>query len=181
MTGGKTGIRSALFVLPGPALVAALLVLFGVSQGVLADEAADRRALEAAAQAWTKAFNARNADGLLALTTEDVVLLVPDMPPISGRGAARRFVQRALGAAKGQLTNATKEIVIAGDVAWRVAALAHELPDREIAGRGQSLEVWKRVRGQWKIHRQMSSGLLVAPRLAPRPVPSEPVPDNPVD
>lgn len=159
---------------------AALLLLLGFSQGAIADETADRRALEAAAQAFTKAFNARNAEGLLAVTTEDVILLVPDTPPISGREPAREFLQRALGTAKGQLTNVTKEIVTAGDVAWRIAALAHQLPTGEVPRRGQSLEIWKRAGSGWKLHRQMSSGLIAQPRVT-RPDPSQPVLDKPVD
>jgi ketosteroid isomerase-like protein len=157
----------------------ALSLLLGISPIALGDEAADRAALEAATQAWIKAFNARDADALAALTTEDVVLLDPTLPPVSGREAARGAWQQALGAAKGQVTNATKEAVIAGDVAWRIGALAHKLPNGEVVSRGQSLEIWKRVNGQWKIHRQMSSTILAQPKLLPRPIPSEPVLDTP--
>jgi ketosteroid isomerase-like protein len=159
----------------------ALGLLLGISPLALADEAADRAALEGAAQAWIKAFNARDDDALAALTTEDVVLLDPSVAPVSGREAARHAWQQALSAARGQVTTATKEAVIAGDIAWRIAALAHKLPNSDVASRGQSLEIWKRVRGEWKIHRQMSSSILAQPRLLPRPLPSEPVLDTPHD
>ena len=115
-----------------------LSVLLGISPLALADEAADRVALEAAAQAWIKAFNARDVDALAA----------------------------------------TKEAVIAGDVAWRIGALAHKLPNG-VVNHGQSLEIWKRVNGEWKIHRQMSSTILAQPKLLSRPVPSDPVLDTP--
>jgi uncharacterized protein (TIGR02246 family) len=160
-------------------LPVALLLVFGAFRCAIADEAADRQAIEAATQAWTKAFNSRNADGLLALTTEDVVLMGPDAPPISGRQAARAHLARAVGTAKGQLTNVTKEIVTAGDVAWRIATLTHELPSRAIQSRGQALEIWKREQGGWRLHRQMSSGLLAQPKFGRKPDPSEPVLDKP--
>jgi ketosteroid isomerase-like protein len=164
---------------------ATLLFLLGLSQCAHADDAADRRAIEAAAQSWTKAFNARNADQLLELATDDIVLMGAQAPPISGRQAAREQLARAVGTAKGQLSNATKEIVTDGDVAWRIAALAHELPGREAKSpaesRGQALEIWKRVQGEWRLHRQMSSGLLARPNFGRRPDPSEPVLDKPVD
>jgi ketosteroid isomerase-like protein len=162
-------------------LPAAAAFLLGMSQGALADEAADRQAIEAAAQSWTKAFNARNVDQLLELATEDVVLMGAQAPPVSGRKAAREQLARTVGTAKGQLSNATKEIVTAGDVAWRIAALAHELPGRQVKSQGQALEIWKRVQGEWRLHRQMSSGLLARPNFGRKPDPSEPVLDKPVD
>ena len=158
---------------------AALSLLLGISPIAMGDEAADRAALEAATQVWINAFNARDADAMVALTTEDVVLLDPAVPPISGREAAREAWRQALGAAKGQVTSATKEAMIAGDVAWRIGALAHKLPNGEVVSRGQSLEIWKRMNRQWKIHRQMSSTLLAQPKLLPRPLPPEPVLDTP--
>jgi hypothetical protein len=69
--------------------------------------------------------------------------------------------------------------VIHGDVAWRIGALTHKLPNGEVVGHGQSLEIWKRVRGDWKLHRQMPSSILPQPKLRPRPIPSEPVLDKP--
>jgi hypothetical protein len=35
------------------------------------------------------------------------------------------------------------------------------------------------VKGEWKIHRQMSSSILAQPKLLPLPLPSEPVLDKP--
>lgn len=159
--------------------VMVLPLLLSVASMALADDAADRAALEAAAQAWTKAFNARDTDAVMALATTDVVLLDPSVAPVSGRKAARAAWAHALGAAKGQLANSTKEAVIAGDVAWRIGSLAHQLPNGDVVSRGQSLEIWKRENGKWKLHRQMSSSLLAQPRLLPRPLPSEPVLDAP--
>jgi ketosteroid isomerase-like protein len=162
----------------GRALLAvALSLLLGTAPLAFADEAADRAAVEAGAQAWINAFNARKVDALVALTTEDVVLLDPGVPPVSGRDAAHRAWQQALGAAQGKLTTSTKEITIAGDIAWRIGALAHRLADGEVI-RGQSLEIWKRARGEWKLHRQMSSAVLAQPKPLTRP-PSEPIYDQP--
>jgi ketosteroid isomerase-like protein len=157
----------------------ALLFLFAIPPLVLADDVADRTALEATSQAWIKAFNERDVNALIALTTEDVVLLDPSVAPASGREAALRVLEQAVAASKDQVTTATKEIVVAGDIAWRIGALTHRLPNGDVVGRGQSLEIWKRVNGKWKVHRQMSSSLLVQPRLWPRPPPSGPVLDTP--
>jgi ketosteroid isomerase-like protein len=134
----------------------------------LATESADRAAIEAAAQAWAKAFNARDPNALLALATEDLIVLDTNNPPMSG-ARAREAWKKAVGSAQRPLTSTSKEIVIDDDVAWRIAAL----------GQGQALEIWKRVGGQWKIHRQMSSNVLTQPKLLSPP--SEPVLDRPAN
>jgi ketosteroid isomerase-like protein len=156
--------------------VALLLLLAGIAP-TLASEAADRAALEMAAQAWIKAFNAGDTKALLGLATEDVVVLDPNLPPASGREAVRRAWEQAFNVGS-ELSSASKEIVIAGDVAWRLGALARRQANTEVL-RSQSLEIWKRVSGAWKLHRQMSANLLTPPQL-PRPPISEPVLD-PVD
>ena len=155
-------------------------LFLAVACGAVAGESADRAAIEAAAQAWAAAFNARDADAMAAIATEDVVLLAPDVAPSSGREAARAAWRLAMPGAGGLLTIVNKETVVMGDFAWKVGAAALTLPDDPMIRRGQLLEIWKRIDGHWKIHRQMSSGILTPmPAFAPRPVPSGPVTDSP--
>lgn len=149
-------------------LAIAWFAVLGVAPLALASEATDRAAIEAAAQGWVRAFNAGDANALLAVATDDLVLLDASGPPMSGV-RAREAWKKAMGASRGQLTSVTKEIVIAGDVAWRIAALKE----------GQALEIWQRVGGEWKIHRQMSSNLLTHSNVLPPP--SEPVLDRPTN
>jgi len=66
------------------------------------------------------------------------------------------------------------------DIAWRTAVVTNKLPNGEVAARGQSLEIWKRVNGEWRLHRQMSANILTLPRLRPGPPPSRPALDAPV-
>jgi ketosteroid isomerase-like protein len=153
-----------------------LLLLLLVVPLASADIAADRAAIEASAQAWMKAFNARHIDALIATTTEDVVLMDPNMPPLTGRKAARDAWQLALRNSKGQIATVTKELHIAGDLAWRIAAFTHKTP-HELMPNGQALEIWRSVDGKWKLHRQMSSTILAEPKLL-QPRPSEPVLDR---
>lgn len=156
--------------------VSALVSMFllGSAPAVVADEAADRAAIESSAQAWIKAFNTRAVDGLVALATDDVLVLDGNAPS-SGLARARDVWKHAAALAQGPTTSTTKEISIAGDVAWRVGLLTYPLANGE-AGHGQSLEIWKRVNGGWKIHRQMSSSILAQ---SIRPAPSLPVLDAP--
>jgi len=161
-------------------LMPVLLVLFGFPSMALADEGAERIALETAAQAWIKAFNAHDLDALVALSTQDVVLMDgAAATSVSGRAAARGAWAHAMAAALGQVMTSTKEAVIAGDIAWRIGAFADKLPNGLSVSQGQSLEIWKRVNGEWKIHRQMTSSLLGPNKLFRRPSPSEPILDTP--
>jgi ketosteroid isomerase-like protein len=149
-------------------LAIAAFAAVAVAPLTFATESSDRAAIVAAAQTWAKAFNARDTNALVGLATEDLVVLDANNSPMTG-ARAREAWNRAVGAAQKPITSTSKEIVIAGDVAWRIAAL----------GSGQVLEIWKRVGGQWKIHRQMSSNVLTQPKLLPTP--SEPVLDRPAN
>jgi ketosteroid isomerase-like protein len=151
-----------------PLLAIACFAWLGIAPLALASESSDRASIEAAAQAWVKAFNARDAKALLTVATDDLVLIDSSGPPMSG-ARAREGWKKAMGASQGQLTSVTKEIVIAGDVAWRIAALKQ----------GQALEIWQRVGGEWKIHRQMSANLLTQSNVSQPP--SEPVLDRPTN
>jgi ketosteroid isomerase-like protein len=163
----------------GRCLLAAIFALIlGRSPILVAGDLADQGAIESAAQDWIQAFNARDLERLLALMTDDVVLADPDLPPASGKEAARKALERTLRAARGPITSTTKEIVVVGDVAWRLGALTQNLPS-DIVHRGQVLEIWKRVGDKWCIHRQMASTILAPPKILPRPLPSEPVLDKP--
>lgn len=143
-------------------------------------EASASGAVETAAQAWFKALSARDLDRVAALTTPDAVLLDPMLPPVSGERAMRDALARALSSSKAPIASATKEITIAGDVAWRVSALSR--PSAQgLAAQRHTLEIWKRVNGTWRLHRMMSAGLLTAAQMQPPPPPAEPVLDAPTN
>jgi ketosteroid isomerase-like protein len=139
---------------------------------------ADRAALEAAAQAWVKAFQSRSIDALSALATEDIVLMDPALATFRGKRAARDAWQQAFRiTGTDRVTVETREIAVEGDVAWRRATVLRHDAQGNTANKGQALEIWKRDRGVWKLHRQMSSAVLTPPQLLPLPEP-EPLQDR---
>ena len=156
-------------------------LLLGIVGTVQASEVADRSALDAAQQAWVAAFNARDADAMAALTTVDVVLLPPNALPVRGREAVRAVWRQAASTAKAYATVTNEETVMLGEFAWSMGAFTHTLPNGAVVSRGKFVEIWQRVDGQWKIHRDMFSSNAVAekPKLQPIPRPSEPVLDAP--
>jgi len=154
----------------------ALIACFSACGIAFADPAADRAAIEAAAQQWTRAFNTRDVAQMLASTSEDVVLLDPQRSPVEGHDDARDAWQSALKGANVRLANKTREITVTDDAAWRIATF--QVAADDVTTSTSALEVWKRVDGRWKLHRQMSARLLSRTSLV-RPNPSEPWLDAP--
>lgn len=135
-----------------------------------------RVALEAAIQRWTTAVNAQDVDALNATMTEDVELF-DDTATVKGRDAAIRALREV--AARGKLDATSREITIANHIAWRVGGLTQTQTNGDVHARGPTLEIWKRVKGKWQLHRQMAAGLIAPANSLSRPSPSEPVLDRP--
>ncbi len=154
-----------------------MVFLFALAAPVLAKDA-DQAAIEAAAQKWVAAFNRADVDAMAALTSEEVVLMDASMPGISGIEAARSAWRRSIPDAGIQLTSVTKELELSADYAWRIVAFTQQRSDKAVVSRGQALEIWKRISGAWKLHRQMSSGILARQPILRRPLPSEPILDR---
>jgi ketosteroid isomerase-like protein len=146
----------------------------------LAAPDSDRVALEAAMHRWTTAVNSQDARTLTTAMTEDVELLDASAASVKGRDAAIQTLREV--ATRGRLVVTTQEISIANDVAWRVLALAQTQKNGDVHARGRALEIWKRVKGTWRLHRMMSAGVIIPPAVSlSRPPLNEPVLDRPKD
>ena len=152
------------------------LVALLASTIALAAPDPDHVALETAIQRWTAAVNAQDVDAMNATMTEDVELL-DNTVAVTGRDAAIRALREV--AMRGQLVATSRELTIANHFAWRVAGLTQTQKNGDVHARGQTLEVWKRVQGKWKLHRQMATGFIAPVESLSRPSPSEPVLDRP--
>lgn len=151
------------------------LLLAGLLAGSRAPAAdADGMALDAAIRRWEAAVDARDAATLNATMTEDVALS-DGVTTVTGRDAARRALCALQG---GKLVATTRELAIEGDVAWRVVRLVQVRKNGDVHARGEALEIWKRVNGEWQLHRRMAAG--AAPEdLLKRPPRDQPVLDRP--
>ena len=137
----------------------------------------ERVALEAAIHRWMTAVNAQDVDTLTTTMTEDVELLDANTATVTGRNAAIRALREVV--TRGQLVATSRELTIAHDVAWRVVGLAQTQKNGDVHARGQALEIWKRVNGEWRLHRQMAAGVITPAVSLTRPSTSEPVLDRP--
>jgi len=137
----------------------------------------ERAALEAAIHRWMAAVNAQDAATLAATMTEEVELLDGNAATVTGREAAIRALREAV--TRGKLVAVSHEIAIADDVAWHVVGLSQTQKNGDVHARGQALEIWKRVEGEWKLHRQMTTGVITPGDSLTRPPTGEPVLDRP--
>ena len=136
----------------------------------------DRQALETAIQRWEAAVDARDTGALSATMTEDVEL-ADNIVTARGRKAAIEALR--VMAADGPLGTVTRELTLVHDVAWRSVGLAQTSKNGDVQGRGLALEIWKRVNGEWKLHRRLATG---SPGVSlTRPSLKEPVLDRPKD
>jgi ketosteroid isomerase-like protein len=156
------------------AAVAAMLSLVACESTPAQDP--QRLALEGAIHRWTKAVNSQDIVALKTTMTEDVELS-DGASTVTGSdaaiGALRELVSR------GKLVVATREITMASDFGWHVAELAQSRKNGVLQTRGQVLEVWKRVNGEWRLHRRLAAGTIVTDIPLTRPSPNEPVLDQP--
>jgi ketosteroid isomerase-like protein len=159
----------------GPWAVLLLTSLVACAKAPAAQES-DRVALEAAVQRWVTAVNSQDADTLVSTMTEDVELL-DENATATGRDAAIRALREV--ATRGKLAATTGEITVVDDVAWRVVGFVQTQKNGDVQARGRALEIWKRVKGEWKLHRQMAAGLFTPTESLTRPPTNEPVLDRP--
>lgn len=141
----------------------------------LGDRTADRVALETANQAWKAAFIVRDADAKAALTTDDFILLPPNAAPVRGRDAAHALWRQVETPEVLRISLTFEEIVMDGDVAYSMGAFSESLPNGYVTRHGMFVDIWKRVAGEWRIHRHMLSD---SKDLGPVPVKDQPILDT---
>ena len=141
--------------------------------------AADESArIRAGTNSWAQSFNAGNAGAVVALYSEDALLMPPGAPPARGTAAIKEAIAKEIaGAKKGGVTftlGTNDEVVVGGEMAWHSGA--YFIMDK--AGKpvetGKYLEVWEKKNGKWRIVRDIwnSDGAGATPAAAPSPAPA---------
>mgnify|MGYP003487777841 len=150
--------------------LARLLVLVAIAAGC-AEVPVPEPFPQEVADAWVGHYTAHDAPGIAARYTEDAQLLPPDEEIISGRAAIREFFARTNPPGSAAIEIATVETHVFGDYAHRQGSFLLKGPDGGTVRAGKFLELWKKVDGQWLIHRDMWSANAPAPATA---TPDEP-------
>ena len=109
--------------------------------------------LAGTSEAWIAAFNAGDAAAIAAMMTEDGELLPPNADPIVGREAIEAYWSAVIASGlQGSLEPV--ESHTDGDLGYKQGTFELTM-DGEVADHGKWIEVWKKVDGEWLLHRDI--------------------------
>jgi len=131
--------------------------LVGTPRLSFGDTAHDETLLQAASERWDTAFTAHDTESMVALTTDEFVLIPPNAPPIRGTDAAQEFWRQTSPPDVEQTSLSVEETALQGDIAYRTGTYSQTLPNGTVVKRGMFMDIWKRVDGYWRLHRHMYS------------------------
>jgi len=136
----------------GLLLTLAAITLVSV-RAAAADPSAEVTALHAADDAWAKAHNSGNVDGVVALYDEHAVLLPPGAPSASGRAAIRAFftseIAEAMKAGARFTLGANPAGGVSGDWGWSSGTYKVTDKSGKVLETGKYLSVSTKVGGKW--------------------------------
>ena len=122
---------------------------------------ASTAAVDSASNRLLSALRSDSRDSLLALMTEDVVLMPPNEPVLRGKAAVSEWYGKFVGMMRTTgLTVTNREVLIGGDYASEIATFEWGLVSREggpaITDRGSYIQVWQRQPdGRWLFSREV--------------------------
>jgi uncharacterized protein (TIGR02246 family) len=109
------------------------------------------------------AYNRGDAAAMAALYTEDGQLLAPNAPTMTGREAVQGFWQAVMDMGVEKVAIFTGEVEDHGDTATEVSEFKlFGAGDQEL-DQGKFIVIWKKVDGQWKLHRDIFNSSNPAP------------------
>jgi ketosteroid isomerase-like protein len=164
-----------MFKLSGLALLATGLIVLAGCTPKAPDTAAIEAMIRAHTTAWVEAYNAGDADKIVASYTPDAVLMPPEAPAAVGPDAMKQFLVADMAASKAAgVTFAldTDTIGVSGDFAWHSGTFHVNGPAGTSVSTGKYLEVWHQDKGNWLIIRDTWNS--DAPAVAPAPPPPPP-------
>ncbi len=120
--------------------------------------AADEAVIRAATVSWTEAYNAGEVDKIVALYTEDAVLMPANATTLTGRAAIKDFLTKDTAAAKAAgLTEkiGDSDVGISGDLAWHAGTSSVVDTAGKSVETGKYIEIWRKVDGKWLMIRDI--------------------------
>jgi ketosteroid isomerase-like protein len=107
------------------------------------------------------AFNSGDLDRFIAVwPADDIIVMMPGIPPIFGRAALRTFLEQAFVSVRIEETAEAEEQVIAGEWAFERLAISESVVPRTggetVHREGKALDVYRRqADGSWKVARSI--------------------------
>lgn len=125
--------------------------------------------VRAAIEAANKKFfvdAAPNGDAALlaAIYTDDAIAYPANSEAVKGRAALQALWKSVFASGIAGIALNTEEVESAGDMAWETGNYVMKLKDGKVADRGKYVVIWKRVKGDWKAHRDIWTTSMPAPK-----------------
>jgi len=129
-----------------------------------AQDAAVRAAVEAGNKKFSAAVTKGDAAALASLYTTDAEAFPPNSDFVKGRAAIQAMWKGVLDTGVTGAELATTEVEAQGTFASEVGTYVIKLKDGTVADRGKYVVVWKKVGGQWLLHRDIWNTSQPAPK-----------------
>ena len=113
-----------------------------------------RDAVETGNRAFAAAFLKGDSTAIAALYTEDAQVIAPGSPVVKGRPVIAAFWQGSIDSGIRDVKLETEHVESAGDLAYETGTV-HLVAKDGTASSARYLVVWKRVGGQWLLHRDI--------------------------
>ncbi len=114
-----------------------------------------RNEITSANEAFMYAFNQGDASGLAALYTENGQILPPNSEFVTGKEAIQSYWQAMMDMGIKEVDLEIVEVEGHGNTAIEVSKCTLKGEEGQILDKGKYIVVWKKVNGQWKLHRDI--------------------------
>jgi uncharacterized protein (TIGR02246 family) len=145
------------------AILAGAIALSGAQMLSAQAGGAVKAAIDASNKKFGAAIAAGDAKAVGAIYTDDATVMPPNSEAVKGRQAIEGlFGMLVTAGIKGAVLTA-QEVEVHGDTATEVGTYAIQDATGKEIDRGKYVATWKRVKGEWKMHRDIwNSNLPVA-------------------
>jgi len=140
--------------------IVAATIVFGLASPANAQRAAQgnadvRAAIEAGNKKFADGAAKHNAALIASAYTEDAEAFPPNSEKVKGRAALQKLWQSVLDSGIAAFELVSTEVDSAGNLAYEVGTYVMKTKDGKVADRGKYCVVWKRVNGQWLLHKDI--------------------------
>jgi len=147
--------------------VAAVGLLFACASRVTVDAAQESgplRAIERANQAFAAAFAKGDAKAVAQMYTETGQLFPPNTQIVEGRPAIEEFWKAVMASGIARVELKTAEVESLGDALAESGRATLFGKEGTVLDKAKYIVVWKKVGGQWKLHRDCWNSDQAAPK-----------------
>jgi ketosteroid isomerase-like protein len=130
-------------------------VIFAAAATAGAQDAAVRSAIEAANKKFSAAAAKADAAALGGMYTADAEAFPPNADVVKGRAAIQAMWKSVLDSGVTGLELATVGVEAQGNLAAESGTYVIKVKDGAVGDKGKYVVVWKKVGGQWMIHRDI--------------------------